>query len=333
MRKHSGVGGRIAGWWKGAAALIIIAALVPAGAAFAQDDGACGSTYTVDVGDTLYSIAQTCGTTVEAMLDANPSITDPALIYAGTELNVPGGEDGGEEPPEEGAPEEGEPAVSLSPDSGEAGTFVDVTVSGFPADTEVTVDVGVADSEPTTSVTEMTDEDGALETTVTIPADEAEAGETWVVAVSTEGEDAVEASAEFEVVAAGDEGDGTETGGTYTVQAGDTLYSIAQRYETTVEAMLDANPDILDASVIRVGQVINVPTVDQGGSGEEEGNEEGEEAAGEGEEEGGTYTVQAGDTLYRIAVRHETTVEEMLDLNPAITDPAMIYVGQVLNVP
>ncbi len=325
MRNRSGMGRRKVGWW-GAAALLVVAALVPAGTALAQDDGACGSTYTVEAGDTLYSIAQTCGTTVEEMLDANPSILDASLIYVGAELTVPGGE----EPPDESEPEEDVAAVAISPASGEAGTEVDVAASGFPADTEVTVGVGLAGLEPITSVTEMTDEDGVLATTVTIPADEAEDGETWAVLVSTGGTDPVEASAEFAVVAAGGEETGEDTGGTYTVQAGDTLYSIAQRYGTTVEALLDANTDILDASVIRVGQVINVPTLDQGGGSEGEGDEE---AAGDDEEEAETYTVQAGDTLYRIALQHETTVEDMLDLNPTITDPAVIYVRQVLNVP
>jgi LysM repeat protein len=244
----------------------------------------------------------------------------------GAELTVPGGE----EPPDESEPEEDVAAVAISPASGVAGTEVDVAASGFPADTEVTVGVGIAGLEPTTSVTEMTDEDGMLATTVTIPEDEAEDGETWAVLVTTGGTDPVEASAEFAVVAAGEEETGGEMGGTYTVQAGDTLYSIAQRYGTTVGALLDANTDILDASVIRVGQVINVPTLDQGGGSEEEG---GEEATGDEEEEAETYTVQGGDTLYSIAQRYDTTVGEMLNLNPAITDESLIYVGQVLNVP
>lgn len=353
MRNRSGTGGRIAATWKVAAVLLIVVALVPAGTALAQDDGACGSTYTIVVGDTLYSIAQTCGTTVEALLDANTSITDPSVIYVGTELTIPGGEDDADEPEDDESAED-EPAVAISPDSGVPGTFVDVVASGFPADEEVTVGVGVDQSEPTTTVTEMTDEDGVLATTVTIPEDEAEGGETWVVIVSTGGVDAVEASADFAVEdeAAGDDGedepdDGEDASGTYTVQPGDTLYSIAQRYGTTVEALLDANTDILDASVIRVGQVINVPSVDQGGGGEDDADDGTDEDMDDGEdeddasddeededmEEGGTYTVVAGDTLYSIAQRYETTVGGMLDLNPTITNESVIYVGQVLNVP
>lgn len=46
-----------------------------------------------------------------------------------------------------------------------------------------------------------------------------------------------------------------------------------------------------------------------------------------------TYTVRPGDTLSRIAREYDTTVAELLDLNPQITNPNVIRVGQVLNVP
>jgi len=47
---------------------------------------------------------------------------------------------------------------------------------------------------------------------------------------------------------------------------------------------------------------------------------------------GGTYTVRAGDTLYRIAVNNNTTVAVLSQLNN-ITNPALIYTGQVLQLP
>ena len=47
---------------------------------------------------------------------------------------------------------------------------------------------------------------------------------------------------------------------------------------------------------------------------------------------GGTYTVRAGDTLYRIAVNNGTTVNVLAQLNN-ISNPALIYTGQVLTLP
>ncbi len=46
-----------------------------------------------------------------------------------------------------------------------------------------------------------------------------------------------------------------------------------------------------------------------------------------------TYTVQRGDTLSRVATNHHTTVAELLRVNPAITNPNLITVGQVINLP
>lgn len=45
-----------------------------------------------------------------------------------------------------------------------------------------------------------------------------------------------------------------------------------------------------------------------------------------------SYTVVAGDTLSKIAASRGTTVDALLRLNPAITNPDRILVGQTLNV-
>jgi len=45
------------------------------------------------------------------------------------------------------------------------------------------------------------------------------------------------------------------------------------------------------------------------------------------------YVVQPGDTLYRIAQRHRTTVTAILAINPQIEDPAYIVPGQVIYLP
>ncbi|HHV62935.1 MAG TPA: LysM peptidoglycan-binding domain-containing protein [Firmicutes bacterium] len=47
----------------------------------------------------------------------------------------------------------------------------------------------------------------------------------------------------------------------YRVQAGDTLTTIAQRFGTTVQAIMAANPSITSPDVIMVGQVIRIPVM------------------------------------------------------------------------
>ena len=49
-------------------------------------------------------------------------------------------------------------------------------------------------------------------------------------------------------------------GATYTVKRGDTLSKIASANKTTVDALLRANPSITNKNLIRVGQVLNLPS-------------------------------------------------------------------------
>ena len=100
-------------------------------------------------------------------------------------------------------------------------------------------------------------------------------------------------------------------GSTYYVQKGDTLRIIANKYGTTVDALLKLNPQITNQNLIYVGQAITVPSGSSGAS---------------------TYVVQKGDTLRIIANKFGTTVDKLLSLNPKVKNANLIYVGQVLNV-
>ncbi len=101
----------------------------------------------------------------------------------------------------------------------------------------------------------------------------------------------------------------------YTVRPGDTLFQIAKRFGVTVDAILAANPQITNANMIMPGQVITIPT---------------EEAPPSGTTQ---YTVKPGDTLFKIAQQFGITLNELLRLNPQISDPSRISPGQVINVP
>lgn len=70
----------------GAAVLASAALATPAAA-----DGACGGEHVVAPGDTLSRIAARCGSSVEALMRANPQITSPAGLAVGWRLAVPGG--------------------------------------------------------------------------------------------------------------------------------------------------------------------------------------------------------------------------------------------------
>ena len=102
----------------------------------------------------------------------------------------------------------------------------------------------------------------------------------------------------------------------YTVQRGDTLYSIARRYGVTVTAIAQAN-GILNPAYIRVGQVLLIP------SGA---------PVPPPPPPGGYYVVQRGDNLYRIALRFGTTSSAIAVANN-LTNPNYIYPGQTLLIP
>lgn len=145
-----------------------------------EPENECGETYVVQPGDWLASIARRCNTSVEAILALNSAITDPDVVEPGLELQMP---------PAEGA-EAVEPTVSITPDNGLPGTEIQVNAAGFAPDALLNVGIGRAASEPTTSIAANADENGILETTITLP-DSAQPGDPWVVLVSGAGESAL----------------------------------------------------------------------------------------------------------------------------------------------
>ena len=147
--------------------------------------------------------------------------------------------------------------VTITPTSGPAGTAIAVTASGFTPNTEVTVGIGPAQSETTTDHTVVSDATGGLATQINVP-NNAQPGDAWVVlarALST-GERAT--SEEFAVTGQ----PGTECGATYTVQPGDWLSQIARRCDTTAEAIVALNPQIVNPDILDPGQVLQLPGAD-----------------------------------------------------------------------
>lgn len=94
---------------------------------------------------------------------------------------------------------------------------------------------------------------------------------------------------------------------TYIVQSGDTLYSIAAKYNVTVSDLKNANQ--LSSNVITVGQKLIIPkqNVYQ------------------------TYSVVTGDTLSSIARKFNTTVTKLKEINHLTSD--FLQIGQLLLVP
>lgn len=106
--------------------------------------------------------------------------------------------------------------------------------------------------------------------------------------------------------------------GVCTVEAGDTLSSIAAQVGVTLEALESVNTQIPDFDVIQIGEVINLPV--------------GANLAALHQTNARTYTVQTGDTLSGIAAQYGTDWQTLQTLN-GIANPNLIYVGQVIRLP
>ena len=95
------------------------------------------------------------------------------------------------------------------------------------------------------------------------------------------------------------------SGSTYTVKAGDSLWNIANKYGITVDELKNLNN--LTSNTLSIGQTLKVP------SG------------------GNTYTVKSGDSLWSIANRYGTSVNTLKSLNGLTSNT--LSIGQVLRLP
>jgi|GEM_PF-923191 len=216
----------------------------------ASAQGPCGDTYIVQAGDTLSEIAELCGTTVEAILNLNPEISDPGQIFTGQILRIPRVEDFAG------------PVVAISPDCGFPGTTITIFGSGFPEETSVQIRAGPLNQSASVTVTTTSDELGMIDTTITIPAS-VEQEATWVIVAEARVSSAVYTGTANDFNLVGNVPD-PNSATTYTALAGDDLGLVAIKFNRDIEEILRVNPGLSATTALVPGEIISIPARERG---------------------------------------------------------------------
>ncbi|MFD2673247.1 LysM peptidoglycan-binding domain-containing protein [Marinicrinis sediminis] len=98
----------------------------------------------------------------------------------------------------------------------------------------------------------------------------------------------------------------TAHAGTYTVQAGDSLWKISTAYSISLNELMTRNN--LHSTTIYPGQILQVPGPD-------------------------TYQVQTNETMWTISQKFNISLSALIQANPQIANPNQIWAGLTLNLP
>ena len=103
----------------------------------------------------------------------------------------------------------------------------------------------------------------------------------------------------------------------HSVEPGNTLWGLQQMYGVKVEEIMEVNPEL--SSGIKAGESVLIPI-------------QGESATRAVESTTSSYKVKRGETLYGISRKFNTTVDEIIHLNPELAE-STLQRGQVIVVP
>jgi len=158
----------------------------------ARPESECPDPYVLNPGDTLGTLAQTCGISLAGLLSVNPQITNPNQVFPGQAINIPqsAGRGGGSDL-NTGAIFQ---RLAYSPDSA-----MNVSVEQMPPGASVRVGIGLSTTGYHVLQNETVGQDGCLSITLIIPAD-AVPGDRAFVLITTEDTPSVQVISEEFVI-------------------------------------------------------------------------------------------------------------------------------------
>ena len=248
--------------------------------------------YTVKAGDTLYGISRKCGMSLSQLVSVN-GISASSLIVPGQTLRVAGG-----------ATTSTVVKTNVTSSRTSGGNYL-----VQPGDTLYSIA-----RRSGMSLNSLLTLNGLSQSSVIYP------GQSLTISQS-DSRVATKSSYNAKPLASG-----VSTSGTYTVQAGDTLYGIARRSGMSLNTLLSLN-GLSQSSVIHPGQTLKL----SGASNATVASPVSYKSAASSTSTSGTYTVQEGDTLYGIARRSGMSLNTLLSIN-GLSQSSVIHPGQTLKL-
>ena len=282
-----------------------------------QTTTSSGDGYTVVSGDSLYAIARKTGTSIQDLLSLN-GLNLNSIIHPGQVLALSSKSVSTETKQEESAPKEETKSTETSTTTS-TGSYTVVSGDGLYAIARKTG----------TSIQDLLRLNGLTLNSTIYPGQVLKLSSTSETSVSEEASTSTE-----ETPTSSEQATST---GSYTVVSGDGLYAIARKTGTNIQNLLSLNGLTLN-STIYPGQVLKLSSTSEVSaseeattSAEETSSEESASNEVQTSSSSGSYTVVSGDSLYAIARKTGTSIQDLLSLN-GLNLNSVIHPGQVLQL-
>ena len=286
-----------------------------------QTTTSSGDGYTVVSGDSLYAIARKTGTSIQDLLSLN-GLNLNSIIHPGQVLALSSKAASTETKQEESAPKEETKSTETSTTTS-TGSYTVVSGDGLYAIARKTG----------TSIQDLLSLNGLTLNSTIYPGQVLKLSSTSETSASEEASTSTEETSTEETSTSSEQATST---GSYTVVSGDGLYAIARKTGTSIQDLLSLNGLTLNSTiypgqVLKLSSTSEVSVSEETTSAEETSSEESASNEVQTSSTAGSYTVVSGDSLYAIARKTGTSIQDLLSLN-GLNLNSVIHPGQVLQL-
>ena len=286
-----------------------------------QTTTSSGDGYTVVNGDSLYAIARKTGISIQDLLSLN-GLNLNSIIHPGQVLALSSKSVSTETKQEESAPKEETKSTETSTTTS-TGSYTVVSGDGLYAIARKTG----------TNIQDLLSLNGLTLNSTIYPGQVLKLSSTSETSASEEASTSTEETSSEETSTSSEQATST---GSCTVVSGDGLYAIARKTGTSIQDLLSLNGLTLNSTiypgqVLKLSSTSEVSVSEETTSAEETSSEESASNEVQTSSSSGSYTVVSGDSLYAIARKTGTSIQDLLSLN-GLNLNSVIHPGQVLQL-